>query len=153
VSRRLVTSWVALALVLAVALVIGTTGHTGPRTSQDRVYAIADTIKCPKCEGETVAESDVDISRKIRTRIAQGVDQGKSDDEIRADIANSYGEEVLLTPSSSGVTGLIWILPVVVTIVAFALLGYALWRWRRHTLTPPSDEDRELVEAARRGES
>ena len=72
-AQRIWVSWGALALVLVVALVVGATGDPGVRTNQDRVYAIADTMKCPQCTGQSVADSDVAIAREIRTEIARAV--------------------------------------------------------------------------------
>jgi cytochrome c-type biogenesis protein CcmH len=141
-----------MALVLVVALVVGATGDPGARTNQDRVYAIADTMKCPQCTGQSVADSDVAIAREIRTEIARAVDDGRSDDEIRDQIASGYGEEYLLTPSASGVSGLVWIIPVVAAIAAFGALAYYFARWRQRGSVHASDDDRELVEAARAGQ-
>lgn len=148
-SRRLLLSWGLLVAVVLTALVVGAASDTGPRTSQDRVYAVADTIKCPKCVGQTVAESDIEIARQIRAEIARQIDEGRSDDEIRADLAASYGEEYLLTPRSTGVAGLVWVLPVVAIVAALGGLAFVLWRWRSRAPRSATDDDRRVVAAAR----
>jgi cytochrome c-type biogenesis protein CcmH len=152
VSRRLVLSWVLIAAVGVGALFVGTRDEAAPRTSQERVYAIADTIKCPRCAGQTVAESDIAIAREIRSEIARDVDDGRTDDEIRAQIADSYGQEYLTDPRRSGVVGLVWLIPLVAGLAAIGGLAFALTRWRSKRDEPVevSDDDRELVAAARR---
>lgn len=152
-SQRTWLAWGAMAVVLVVALAVGVTGDPAPRTNQDRVYAIADTLKCPQCAGQSVADSDVAIAREIRTEIARAVDEGRSDDEIREQIASSYGEEFLLTPRASGVSALVWILPVVVAVAAGGGLAFAVVRSRGARAVEVSDDDRALVEAARRRSS
>ena len=65
------------------------------------------------------------------------------------DVGAQFGEEVVLTPSSSGVTGLVWVIPVVAVALAAAGLGLAFRRWRRRPSVTVSDEDRRRVAAAR----
>ena len=69
---------------------------------------------------------------------------GYSDDEIRARFADQYGDWVVLTPSTSGVSGLVWVIPVVGLVVGVGLLGVTLNRWRRASTAGEevSDEDR-----------
>lgn len=150
-SGRLWLSWGALAVVLVVALAVGAVGDRGPRTNQDRVYAVADTLKCPQCIGQSVADSDVAIARQIRTEIATAVDEGRTDDEIRSEIASSYGDEYLLTPSSSGLPGLVWIIPVLAAVAGFGGLAYYFVRTRSVGPVSASDEDRALVDEAQVG--
>lgn len=150
-SRRLLVSWGLLAAVVVAALVVGTASGSGPKTSQDRVYAIADTIKCPQCTGQTVAESDIEIARQIRADIARQIDDGRSDDQIRDDLAASYGDEYILTPGSGGLTGLVWVVPVVATVLALGGLAFVLWQWRSRPTRSATEEDRRVVAGARGG--
>ena len=122
-----------------------------PRTLQDRVDAIAKTIKCPQCRSESVYESRTAASEDIRRQIAVQVQDGRSADEIRASISAAYDQDLVLTPPSSGVGGLVWVLPVV---AARARLrrprrsrsaGGAPWA----SQAEPSDDDRALVAQAR----
>ncbi len=123
-------AWMAIAAVLVVALAWGAVRDPGPQTDQDRVTAISRTIKCPGCAGETVAESNAASSREIRADIARRVDEGQSDDEIRAHYAATYGQSILLTPGGSGASALVWAIPVVVVgLTAFGLV--VVFRRRR----------------------
>lgn len=152
-ERRLWISWGALAVVLVAALAIGTIGDPGPRTNQDRVYAVAETLKCPQCVSQSVADSDVAIARQIRAEIAIAVDEGRSDDEIRNEIASSYGDEYLLTPKASGTAGLVWIIPVLAAVAAFGGLTYYFVRRRGAAPVEASAADRALVDRAQRNRS
>lgn len=149
-SGTLRLSWIAVAIVAGIALAIGVTGDPGAKTQQERVYDIAATIKCPQCAGESVAESDAAISRQIRAEIAEGLQDGKSTDQIRDEIAAGYEEDIRLNPTSSGVTGLVWMLPVVVFVIAAAGLVVVFRKWSRQGEAHASDADRDIVDEALR---
>jgi cytochrome c-type biogenesis protein CcmH len=147
-STRRKLSWLAALTLFVGALGVAAVGETGPKTQSEQVYAIAATLKCPQCAGQTVAESDTAISREIRAEIGDGLAAGMSPDEIRADIASGYDVEIRLDPSSSGITGVVWMLPVVVGVLAIAGLVFAFRRWSRQGTESATDDDRAVVEAA-----
>jgi cytochrome c-type biogenesis protein CcmH len=142
--------WLLLAVVLAGALTIGVTRTGGPRTNEERVEAIAKTIKCPVCRSESVFDSKADASQNIRDEIARQVAAGRSDDQIRAFINDRFQDQgLLLVPPKSGVDSLVWVLPVVALVLAVGGLVVAFRKWRLAPDTVPTDDDRALVEAAR----
>lgn len=148
-SRRLVAGWLALVVVLAGALAVGTLDDGAARSPGDRARDLAESIACPQCDGQSVADSDADAATAIRSRIEQRIGEGASDAQIRDELADAYGERVLLTPGRSGVSSLVWTLPVVALIVAFAGVVLAFRRWRAAGARQASDDDRALVEQAR----
>jgi cytochrome c-type biogenesis protein CcmH len=147
-SRRRLLGWTAMAAVLVAALAMGIADDGGPRTPEERARNLAETVACPACDGQSVAESDAAASRGIRTLIAERIDQGATDDAIRHELAATWGESILLTPNNSGVGGLVWVLPVVALVLALAGVGYVFWRWRGMAAVHASDADRELVDRA-----
>ena len=142
--------WLAMAVVLVGALVIGSRPDDGPRTTDDRVRSIAAELRCPTCRSQSALESDAEVSRAMRDEIARRVDAGQSDDEIRAYFVSKFGKDILLRPEGRGVTALVWILPVVALVAAVAGLVVAFRRWRPRAVTV-SDDDRRLVDEALRG--
>lgn len=140
--------WLPLVVVVVLALGVGTFATTGPATNEERVLAIAKTLKCQQCRGESVAESNADTSRAIYVDIAQRVERGQTDDQIRLFYAQSFGEGILLTPTSSGLTGLVWVIPVVALVLSLAGLAFAFRRWSEPESTHATDDDRALVRAA-----
>lgn len=145
-------SWFAIVALVLVSLVRNAVDEGPAATDQERVRAIATTMKCPVCRGQSVADSDVPAAQSIRTEIARRIDAGEGNDEIRDAIAATYGEDVQLTPPRSGFAGLVWVLPVVALVLALAALAAAFARWRRTTPVRASDADRELVEQALRSD-
>jgi cytochrome c-type biogenesis protein CcmH len=120
-----------MAVVAVVALAIGTFGHRDSRTVEEHVLDVAATIRCPQCESQSSKDSDTSAARAVRSEIEERIDQGQSDDEIRDYFASTFGEEILLNPPSTGIGALVWIIPVVATVVAAVALGFAFRRWKR----------------------
>jgi len=146
------TSWLpylVLGVIAMVCLIAATTRSTGPVTAEDRINAVAKTIKCPTCQGESVADSSAPTSREIRADIADRLNRGETAEEVRAFYANSYGPAILLTPSRSGITSIVWVLPVVALVAAVAALVVVFRRWRHGEDAPATDADRALVDRAR----
>lgn len=145
-------SWVLMAIVAVAALAYGSLDAAGPQTEGERVSAIASTIRCPQCRGQSVAESNVPIALDIRADIRSRVAAGESDDEIRQVFIERFGRSIVLNPDSGGFTGLVWIVPVVAAALALAAitLAFARWRGEASALTTATDEDHSIVAAARR---
>lgn len=142
-SRRLV--YLGLAVIALIALTIGVTGQRGARTEDEKVRQIASTVRCPTCRGLSAAESDAKAAQAVRDEIRTQLRAGQSAAEIRAFLAGRYGRDILLTPDASGVTSLVWVLPVVLLVAAVAGLVAAFRRWRDHPVAVPTPEDRVLV--------
>lgn len=140
--------WILLVIVMVVTLAVAATGYQEAATNQDRVDAIARTVKCPICAGESVAESNAELSRTIRVDIARRVEAGETDEQIRDAYVAQYGDAVLLAPPSSGVAGLVWVLPVVLLALSLTALGFAFGRWAQAAPRAPTDADRDVVAAA-----
>ncbi|HEV7720737.1 MAG TPA: cytochrome c-type biogenesis protein CcmH [Iamia sp.] len=145
-TRR--TLWIVLGLVAVVALALGSRSG-GARTDEQRLWSIAGGVRCPTCAGQSVATSDAPAAESIREQIREDIDAGRSDDDIRARLADgAFGEDILLNPPRSGFAALVWVIPVVVVVVAFGGLALAFRRWERIGPSGPSRQDRDLVAAA-----
>ncbi len=151
-SRRNII-WLCLLAAALSALVISTQVDGPPRTSQDRVRSLAEDVACPTCDGQSVAESNAVIAVEIRRDIQRRVEDGESDAEITDALITAYGESIDLRPSSGGLVGLIWTVPVVVMVFGFAGLFAIFQRWRSVELQGPSSDDVELVDRLRRERS
>lgn len=146
-------SWAMMALVAVVALVYGATDDRGPQSDAERVGALAGTLACPQCSGQPVSDSNAPIAEIIRAEIKQSVDAGMTDAEIRSVFVERYGEWVDLTPSRSGLTGMVWVVPFLAIGAAAGALALAFSRWKgmARSVVAATDEDRRLVAEALRG--
>lgn len=151
VPRR--ASWAILGLVVVVALFIGMRAE-GPRSNLQRTQDISESIRCPECRGQSVADSEAAIAAEIRAGVARRVDAGETDAQIYDFYRGQFGDDVLLRPEAGGVTGLVWILPVIALALGAAGVGFALSRgasFGGNSGATVTSADRELVTAARAG--
>ena len=123
-------AWLAVALAIAGALAIAVAADRPALTNADRVRQLAEDFACPVCAGQSLAESDVPVARTIRATISILVDDGVGDDEVRSLLVSRFGTDIDYNPSGSGLTGVVWVLPVVIGGVAVGLLALAVRRWQ-----------------------
>ena len=100
----------AAAFVLFFALVVVTRPSTDP--IQSRIDHLTHVVRCPSCEGLSVAQSNATSSLAIRHEIERKVRAGVSDSNILTSLQARYGQRILLSPSGRGVGVVLWLVPV-----------------------------------------
>jgi cytochrome c-type biogenesis protein CcmH len=141
-------SWAALVVVLGVALGVGASHGGPPATPAQRANAIDALVRCPSCQGISVADSSASTAAAIRRAVAARITEGQTDSQIDAFLVSRYGPGILLRPPVRGSTAWVWVLPPAAAVVAVAGLVSVLWRRRRRPSVAVSAEDRALVDKA-----
>ena len=126
---------------------------------------IEDEVMCTIC-GTTLQLSNSPQAERERVFINELIAQGKTKEQIKADLVDEYGPEVLAVPDDEGfdlIGG--WVLPVVAVLVGAVLVALAARRWRLDQRRdeaeapapvrpdPSSDEAKRLREDLERYES
>lgn len=148
-SLRRVLPVVALVGAAVAALVLAAGSGSDDPSVEARTERLTAQLRCPTCQGLSVADSPSSTARAIADDVRRRVREGESDDEIKAAYVARYGDWILLRPRSSGVAALVWALPVAVLAAAAGALAFAFGRWRREPVMHASDADRELVDRLR----
>lgn len=132
-NKPLLIVLIALVLVGAIwsALLVVSTTH---KTLDQRVTDVASQLKCPICQGESVADSPSTLAQGMRAVIRQQLQSGKSDQQIIQYFVNSYGEQIVWSPPWQGFALLAWLAPITLLLVGLALLFFIFRAWR--TATP-----------------
>jgi cytochrome c-type biogenesis protein CcmH len=151
-SRLKWGAWVVLLVVLSVSLVIGARRPGPASTATQRTASIDAELRCPSCDGISVADSSAATAVAIRSVVAERVKAGESTAQIVSFLEARYGQGILLAPPASGGTAAVWVLPVVGVGLGAAALGIVFWRRARVGRVVVSAEDRALVEEALRQE-
>ena len=140
--------WIGLAIVVVVALAV-VLWPNGDQSPAARAHALETELKCPECQGLSVAESQAPTSRAIRADIKRRIARGQSDAEIRQAYIDDYGEAILLSPQDSGISLIVWVLPVVVLVLGAMGIVFALRSNRGEPHLHATDADERLVERSR----
>jgi len=130
--RRHFPLWTLLAVVLVVALLVGSgVFSSSAPTNAQRASSIESNIRCPSCEDLSVAVSSAPTAVTVRATVTHLVDQGRTDQQIEDYLVARYGSAIVLDPPTSGWSALVWILPVAGGLAAVVVLVWVLVRRRR----------------------
>jgi cytochrome c-type biogenesis protein CcmH len=140
--------WAALAAVLLVALGVLVTRSQPDDSVGARTTRLARQIKCPDCQGESVANSNTAIARDIRREIRERVERGERDAEVLAYYESRY-PDALLAPGGDGIGIVAWGVPAAAIVAALGGLALALRRWSSQPRLSASADDERLVDRAR----
>ena len=89
---------------------------------EQRSYQLSKQIMCPICEGQTLDQSQSQLSKDMKNSILNLLDEGKTNKEIRDFFANRYGEEVLASPPQKGFNIFLWIVPSIIFLTGILII-------------------------------
>ncbi len=101
----------------------------GAEEVETRTYDLGKILRCPVCQGLSVADSQSDAAVAMKNRIKELVAMGYSDDQIIDYFIGRYGEFVLLQPKAEH--WFVWWMPL---IGLGAGIGLVALRWGSSTL-------------------
>jgi cytochrome c-type biogenesis protein CcmH len=137
----------ALLALVAIGVVLAVRPGPAP-TAAERADALARELRCPDCQGLSVADSPTSSAREIRRQVDELLAGGATEQEVRDHFVARYGAWILLAPSSP----LLWLIPI--TVVLAGLAGMLAWLARARSGTPATgspitaDERRRLHDEA-----
>ncbi|QPG05043.1 cytochrome c-type biogenesis protein CcmH [Salinimonas marina] len=112
-------------------------------TQRAQFTTLTQTLRCPMCQNQNIADSDAMIAKDMRRKVYQLTLEGQSREQIIAYMKARYGDFVYYEPPLTVATIWLWILP-----VGFALCG--LWIvLKRGKPAPPADMAEQLAKAER----
>ncbi len=141
-------SWLLVAVVVDVARVFGSAGTSGPPTQAKRIAGLEAVVRCPSCDGLSIGQSSAQSAFDLRQMIATEVRSGESDSQITSALVARYGQGILLKPPTSGLAGLVWLLPVIVWTAGIAIMVVFFLRRARSGLTIIDPDDAAIVQMA-----
>ena len=126
-------------------------------TLDQHVHNLGEQLKCPVCQGESVADSTSERAQEIRAIIRQQIQVGQSDQQIIQYFSDRYGDQIVWSPPWWGFSLLAWLVPVALLLGGLTLILFTLRNWSTTTgsvgpIAPKSneksmsnEEDRELA--------
>jgi cytochrome c-type biogenesis protein CcmH len=101
-----------------------------------RTAAVASTLRCPVCQGESIQDSPSELAQQMRAVVRDRLRSGESPEQVKAYFVSRYGEWILLEPKMSGLNVLLYAVPVLLVIGGLALVVVLVRRWT----TPPASD-------------
>ena len=110
-----------------VIAVLGRPGEARPPETvvNERATDIATKLRCPVCQGVSIADSPSGMATKMRGQVRDLVTLGYREEQVMSYFERSYGEFVRLEPPLRGLNVMLWILP------GLVLLGGAVFVFRK----------------------
>lgn len=102
---------------------------------EPRIKAVAQQLRCPVCQGETIYDSHSTVANQLKDLIREQVTAGRSDVEIRSFFVARYGDFILMEPNARGANALIWAFPATALLLGSLVLFQLLRRRRAHRVT------------------
>ena len=100
-------------------------------TDDQRVYQLSQQLMCPVCDGQTLDQSQAQLSEDMKVVIRTKIEEGATNSEIRKYFVDRYGEIVLASPDVDGFNIVAWVMPVVIFLGGALLVGNAYLNMRR----------------------
>ena len=86
-----------------------------------RAQALMETLRCLKCQSQSIADSDAPMAGDMRSQVRQRIAAGEDPEAIRAWLVERYGDYVSYTPRLTSLTWPLFALPLLL-LAAIALL-------------------------------
>jgi len=106
---------------------------------QARYEALINELRCLVCQNQTIADSNADLARDLRGKVAEQIAAGRSDEEIIAFLTERYGDFVLYRPPMQANTWLLWAGPFLLLGVGLLVLAFTVRK--RARLADLDEED------------
>ena len=92
---------------------------------------LTEELRCPKCQNNSIADSNSMIATDLRQKVYELMQEGKSKKEIVDYMVARYGNFVTYDPPLTPLTVLLWVLPV----VAIGIGGWVIYARSRRRVS------------------
>lgn len=104
---------------------------------EDRTYSLGKILRCPVCQGLSVADSRSDAAVAMKNRIKELVALGYSDEQIIDYFVGRYGEFTLLRPKDKH--WFVWFAPTVAVVIGIGIVALQ-WRRKEETISEAKEK-------------
>lgn len=94
-----------------------------------RTAAVASTLRCPVCQGESIQDSPAELAQQMRAVVRERLRAGETPEQIQAYFVSKYGEWILLEPRMTGLNIALYAWPVALVVGGLVLVVILVRRW------------------------
>lgn len=105
-------------------------------------------LRCLVCQNQSLADSDADLAKDLRTEVYDIIQSGKSEQDAVKFLVDRYGEFVLYKPPLKPATSLLWLGPFALLLGGVGFLWAQAKKRRRPEADSPvlSDAERQRLD-------
>ncbi|HEY9030540.1 MAG TPA: cytochrome c-type biogenesis protein [Kangiella sp.] len=85
-------------------------------------YEIINELRCPKCQNQTIADSDAPLSRDLRFIVQQKIKVGETKSQILTYMQERYGDFVLYDPPVQPANYVLWFAPLAIFLIILVVV-------------------------------
>ena len=85
---------------------------------EKRFNKLIKDIRCPKCTSGSLSSSNAPISEDLKLKIAEMINENKTDNEIKEFVIQRFGQGAVYNPNFDKKTSFLWISPFILLILA-----------------------------------
>ena len=117
---------------------------------EQRFRILSEELRCPKCQNQSIADSDAGIAQDMRTRVHTMILEGKSDEDIVDYFVSRYGDFVSYRPPVNAGTSILWLGPILLLLGGAVLIVILLRNASRKTAADDeASQDKEPEEGTK----
>lgn len=121
---RSVTAVVFGFMVLVSSLAMAEQREFETAAQQQLYHELINELRCPKCQNQTIADSNAPLAKDLRDRSYDMVMAGQSKQQVIEFMVARYGDFVHYQPPMQWSTSILWLAPVLA--IGFGLLAIVL---------------------------
>ena len=140
-AKWLLASSMTLTLIMPANARIDTYQFDSPQ-QEAQYHALIHDFRCPTCQNQNLAGSDAPIAQDLKQRTYEMVKEGRSDTEIRAYMAERYGDFISYKPPVRPSTWILWFFPPILLIVV--LVAWVHKNRKKHKTLPQASNAKPL---------
>ncbi len=113
-----VVGWMCSASVLAAIDVY----DFDTKLQEEQFKTLSSTLRCPKCQNNTIGDSNAEIAQDLRQKVYEMTKQGQTPEEIVQYMTDRYGNFVTYDPPFTLATAILWFGPVIVLVLGLSVI-------------------------------
>jgi len=96
--------------------------------------ALSHTLRCPKCQNNTISDSNAELAKDLRIKVYEMTKTGKSKDEIVDYMIARYGNFVTYNPPFTVATSILWFGPLFIVLFGFGVIIFNSKKRKKNTI-------------------
>ncbi|CAH0525238.1 cytochrome c-type biogenesis protein [Vibrio hippocampi] len=126
-------------ILLAVSVHAAIEFHEFESLEQEQQFKeLSNTLRCPKCQNNTIGDSNAPLAQDLRQKVYEMTKDGKSKQDIIDYMIARYGNFVTYNPPFTVATAILWLGPLTVVVIGFTLI---VIRSRNNKVKPAAEAD------------